>query len=308
MLKANIFNIQTMSTEDGPGIRTSVFFKGCPMRCLWCQNPEGLTGEVHLVHEPARCIGCCSCVEVCPNDALKFTEKGLTFSTACRKCLTCSEECPAMALRVIGTEVTLDELQEKLLRDKPFYYNSGGGVTFTGGECLLQHEFISAATLALQDAGVHVCIDTCGFVKPEIFRSVVKDADLILYDLKGIDDNLHKEHTGVSNKLVLENAAWLGSAGLPVWVRIPVIPGYTAAKNIISEMARFVRENMQEAVERIDLLGYNDLCSHDYEKMGFKYTLKDIPRVKESQMTEFCDIMKESGIGNITIANYLKGE
>lgn len=308
MLKAQIFNIQTMSTEDGPGIRTSVFFKGCPLKCVWCQNPEGLSREVHLVHEPMRCIGCGTCAKECPGNVISFSENGLTFAANCRKCLTCSEVCPAGAIRVIGTDYTLQELRSKLLQDKPFYENSGGGVTFTGGECLIQHEFIRAITKEMKNAGVHVCIDTSGHVKPEIFRQAVKDADLILYDFKTMDDTLHKQHTGVSNRVILDNARWLGSAGIPVWIRIPVIPGYTASSGNIGAIADFIKENMSRVVERIDLLGYNDLCFNDYQKMGMDYGLDDSPRVKESEMLEYRDLLQKTGITEISFSNYQKGD
>ncbi len=308
MLKARIFNIQTMSTEDGPGIRTSVFFKGCPLSCLWCQNPEGLSREVHLVHEPTRCIGCGSCINICRNQALSFEEAGLNFGKACKKCCACAEECPAAAIRVIGEDISVDGLKRKLLTDKPFYDNSGGGVTFTGGECLIQHDFVAAITKEMKDAGVHVAVDTSGYVNSDSFRTGVENADLILYDLKIIDDKLHKKYTGVPAKLILENAGWLRTARLPVWVRIPVIPGYTADLANIEAVAGFIREEMASVVERIDLLGYNDLCSGDYSKMKMDYSLQNVPRVRESEMEKLLVIMKKTGVENIVISNYRKGE
>lgn len=308
MLKARIFNIQAMSTEDGPGIRTSVFFKGCPLKCIWCQNPEGLTRDVHLVHEPARCIGCGTCVKACPGGALTPAEEGLVFGESCRLCLTCSEKCPARAIRVIGEDIAVPELVSKLLQDRPFYKNSGGGVTFTGGECLMQHEFLDEIIPELKKEDIHICIDTSGYVNGKIFAKTVREADMVLYDLKIMDDNLHRLYTGVSNRPVLENAQHLGSAGIPVWVRIAVIPGFTGDHSNISGIAGFIRDHMAPAVERIDLLGYNDLCVNDYEKMRVDYRLKDTPRVKESEMQELRELMKTSGIENITISNYLKGE
>ena len=308
MLKGRIFNIQTMSTEDGPGIRSSVFFKGCPLSCLWCQNPEGLSREVHLVHEPTRCIGCGSCLEACPNSNLSFEEAVLEFAESCKKCCACAEECPAVAIRVLGEDISVDELKKKLLTDKPFFDNSGGGVTFTGGECLMQHQFVAAITKEMKAAGVHVAVDTSGYVSPENFRKGVENADLILYDLKTIDDDLHKKYTGVSVNPVLENARWLGTAGLPVWVRIPVIPGYTAHRDNIRAVADFIGSYMAPGVERIDLLGYNDLCSGDYQKMKMDYPLEDVPRVKESEMEELFNIMKETGVKDIAFSNYIKGE
>ncbi len=172
----------------------------------------------------------------------------------------------------------------------------------------MQHEFLMAIMAEMNKEGVHISIDTSGHVRGEVFRKTVKEAGLILYDLKIIDDGLHRLHTGASNRIVLENARWLGGAGIPVWVRIPVIPGYTAQHSNISEIADFIREHMSTVVERIDLLGYNDLCSNDYRKMEMDYQLKESQRVKESEMLDLLELMKNTGVNNITVSNYLKGE
>lgn len=305
-LTANIFNIQTMSTEDGPGIRTNVFMKGCPLSCVWCQNPEGLTDSVHLVHDAARCIGCGRCVKNCPTGALAGGDSGLQFGPACRRCMTCAGGCPAAAIRVIGSRVGLAELVEKLLPDRPFYQHSGGGVTFSGGECLLQHRFLIAIIPGLRAEGIHVCVDTSGFAAPKIFQSVAAEADLVLYDLKLMDDKRHRALTGVSNKTILENAAWLGASGIPAWVRVPVVPGYTDGEENMAAIARFISERMP-AVERVDLLGYNDLCVNDYEKLGLDYGLKGTGRVGESDMERLREIMEHCGVTGVTFSNYVKG-
>ncbi|MEW5784570.1 MAG: glycyl-radical enzyme activating protein [Bacillota bacterium] len=304
-LEALIFNIQAMSTEDGPGIRTTVFMKGCNMRCLWCQNPEGLTTEIHLVHDPRRCIGCGACLENCPAGAVTREAAGLRFGDGCRKCRRCVERCPAGAIRAVGERVGMEELLVKLCRDKPFYDCSGGGVTFSGGECLLQQEFIREAVSRLKERGLHVCIDTAGHISPALFRDAVRQADLVLYDLKLIDERRHRALTGVSNRLILENAAWLEKAALPVWVRIPVIPNCTAAPENMAAAARFIKRSMG-SVERIDLLGYNDLCAGDYERLRQEYSLKDTARVSESDMEQYRAILAESGVTEIHIANYRK--
>ncbi|MGI6614865.1 MAG: glycyl-radical enzyme activating protein, partial [Dethiobacteria bacterium] len=302
-LTATITNIQTMSTEDGPGIRTTVFMKGCSLRCLWCQNPEGLSPKTELAHEPLRCIDCGACLQNCSAGALSRGERGLIFGGSCRLCLKCAENCPAQAIRVFGEKMELEALLDRLIRDRPFYNHSGGGVTFSGGECLLQHRFLLAALPKLRAASVHSCIDTAGCVSPQVFKAVASEADLVLYDLKIMDSEKHKLFTGASNKQILENAAWLGASGIPFWIRVPVIPEYTADEGNIRAIADFIRKQVGP-VERIDLLGYNDLCATDYEKLGLPYKLKAVPRVSKETMLALREIMLESGARRVTIANY----
>lgn len=305
-LTANIFNIQPISTEDGPGIRSTVYMKGCNMRCLWCQNPEGLTTRSHLVHDARRCIGCGTCLKSCTRGAITDKSSGLKFNAKCELCLTCADRCPSRAIRVIGESVNVDQLVQKLLRDKPFYDQSGGGVTFSGGECLLQSQFLLAVIPRLKEEGIHICVDTAGCISPEVFQAVARLADLILYDLKAINDSLHRRLTGVSNKPILENAIWLGGANIPVWIRVPVVPGYTESEKNIKEIASFLQSHIY-GVERIDLLGYNDLCVNDYAMLNMEFPLRDAARVKESAMLRFKEILTLSGAGVISISNYLKG-
>jgi len=306
-LTATIFNIQPMSTEDGPGIRTTVFMKGCNMRCLWCQNPEGLAARVHLVHDTLRCIGCRTCLNGCERGAISDSGSGYKFNRGCALCLTCAANCPARAIRVIGQTVGVEELVQKLLRDKPFYDQSGGGVTFSGGECLLQHRFLTAIMPRLKGAGIHVCIDTAGHIDPPVFQAIAGQADLVLFDLKIMEDRLHRQYTGVSNALILQNAAWLGRAGIPCWIRVPVIPGYTDSEKNLRGIALFLKENMP-SLARVDLLGYNDLCANDYAMLDRDYPLAGTPRVAESAMLHFQEIMAQSGAGMVSISNYQKGE
>lgn len=304
-ITANIFNIQPMSTEDGPGIRSTVFMKGCNMRCLWCQNPEGLTPRTHLVHDARRCIGCGSCLKSCPRGAITDSGSGFKFNTNCERCLACANCCPSRAIRVIGESITVDQLMQTLLRDKHFYDQSSGGVTFSGGECLLQSQFLLEIIPRLQEKGIHICIDTAGCIRPEVFKPVAALADLILYDLKVIDDSLHRRLTGVSNKLILENAVWLGGAGIPVWIRVPVVPGYTASEENMTEIASFLSSTMP-GVERVDLLGFNDLCSNDYAMLDMEFPLLNAARVKEQAMLRLKEILSLSGAGVVSISNYLK--
>jgi len=296
-----------MSTEDGPGIRTTVFMKGCPLKCIWCQNPEGLTTETHLVHDRLRCIACGTCLENCPTGSITKAEQGLFFGSDCKKCLSCANSCPADAIKVIGSTITAAELKKIIIQDRPFYDNSGGGVTFSGGECLLQHKFLTSFIPKIKEAGIHVCIDTAGYSLPEHFLAVAELSDLVLFDLKVMDDREHKKFTGVSNKPILENARRLGRSGVPFWIRIAVIPGCTDSTGNIKAAAAFIKQYMPD-VERVDLLGYNDLCRSDYQKLGLNYALDVAGRVKESTMRHFMSIIEGAGVSRVTISNYREGE
>ncbi|MHB8156488.1 MAG: radical SAM protein, partial [Desulfocucumaceae bacterium] len=223
-MQANVFNIQKLSTEDGPGIRTTVFMKGCPLRCVWCQNPEGLTPDHIIYHDEKRCIGCGTCKSFTGAEKIK--------------------NCPAGALIAIGKYYGLEELLRAILADREFYRDSGGGVTFSGGECLLQHRFLTAIMPLLREEKIHVAIDTSGFAGQEAFTPVAGMSDLVLFDLKLISDRDHLRYTGQSNAPILENARLLGKMPVPVWIRVPVIPGITDSPENISGISRFIRENM----------------------------------------------------------------
>ncbi|MFZ5597471.1 MAG: glycyl-radical enzyme activating protein [Bacillota bacterium] len=272
-----------MSTEDGPGIRTTVFMKGCPLRCVWCHNPEGISPEHTILYNESKCIKCGTCRNFEGEDRVK--------------------NCPAGALVMIGRYCGLDDLVKVIMADSPFYEESGGGVTFSGGECLLQHPFLAEAIPMLKSRGIHVAVDTSGFAPEDVFARIAQLSDLVLFDLKLISDGEHRLYTGQSNGLILRNAVALGKMKVPAWIRIPVIPGMTDSPENIAGIARFVRENMAN-IERLDLLGYNDLCRADYEKLGVEYPLKDMPRVSRKVMERLKLIAEDSGVGEITISNF----
>ena len=278
------FNVQRFSTEDGPGIRTTVFLKGCPLRCAWCHNPEGLEPHPDLVWYDVRCIAARECLSACPRNALDLTPEGMRIERAvCDGCGACAAACPAGALEVIGRRWSVEELLAEVCKDRVFYETSGGGVTFSGGEPLLQADFLAALLPRCKEAGLHVALDTCGALPWEWYERVLPWVDLALYDLKVMDPERHRAATGVPNDRILANAAGLAGRGLPIWVRTPVIPGYTADLENIRAIGEFIRQRLP-TVERWDLLAYTNLGRPKYHRLGRPYALEDTPLLTRADM------------------------
>jgi pyruvate formate lyase activating enzyme len=278
------FNIQRFSTEDGPGIRTTAFLKGCPLRCAWCHNPEGLSPKPELIWYDVRCIGARDCLQACPENALTLTPQGIRISRErCTACGACEKACPAAALEVIGRNWTPEEMVAELLKDQVFYETSGGGVTFSGGEPMMQVDFLCQVLPRCREAGVHIALDTCGAVAWESYERVLPWVDLALYDLKIMDAKCHKAATGVSNDTILENARRLAARGVPMWIRTPVIPGYTDDQENILAIARFISEALP-TVQRWDLLAYTNLGQPKYHRLDREYLLEKVPLLTRQEM------------------------
>ncbi len=278
------FNIQRFSTEDGPGIRTTVFFKGCPLRCAWCHNPEGISPHPELVWYDVRCIGARDCLTACPEDALELTPEGMRIDRErCTVCGACAQACPAAALEVIGREWTPETLFAEVEKDRIFYDTSGGGVTFSGGEPMRQADFVAVLAWLCHEAGIHVALDTCGAATWERYERVLPWVDLVLYDLKLFDADRHREATGVDNRLILENGQRLAAAGKPMWVRTPVIPGYTADEANIAAIGDFIAAELP-TVERWDLLAYTNLGQPKYHRLDRPYALEGAPLLTRAEM------------------------
>jgi pyruvate formate lyase activating enzyme len=301
-----VTNIQRCSTEDGPGIRTTVFFKGCPMKCLWCHNIETIDPNPVLVWYAVKCIGDQSCVRACPESALELTADGMKIDRAlCTVCGACEEACPTGAMKVMGKFWKVDDLVEELLRDKVFFATSNGGVTLSGGEATFQSDFTIQLASKLQKNGVHVALDTCGYSSEKNFRNILKHVDLVLYDLKVMDSQRHEEYTGVPIDRVLSNALALAESGKPVWIRTPVIPGHTDDEANIRAIAQFIVKNMPN-VERYDLLAFNKMCTDKYTLFDLEYPLKDAELMDEATMEHLASIAREEGVSLVTWSGMTK--
>ncbi|MBI4860047.1 MAG: glycyl-radical enzyme activating protein [Candidatus Riflebacteria bacterium] len=279
-----IFNVQRFSTGDGPGIRTTVFFKGCPLRCAWCHNPEGLRPGPDLMWHEVRCIAHRACLAACAPAALELTEQGMRIDRdRCDLCGKCARACPAAAIEVVGRRRTPESLLEEALRDRVFYETSGGGVTVSGGEPMQQPDFLAAFLRLCRGAGLHTAVDTCGAAPWDRYEAILPLVDLVMLDLKIMDDARHREVVGASNATILENARRLAERGAPIWVRTPVIPGYTDGAANIAEIGRFIRDALGSVV-RWDLLAYTNLGRPKSRRLDMPYAPGEAPLLTRDQM------------------------
>ena len=293
-----VFDIQRFALYDGPGIRTLVFLKGCPLRCWWCQNPEGLTTRPSLVYLAYKCIRCKTCLAACKKRALLFDEenKVIRFNRElCELCGTCARLCPTTAIRLVGKVMTVEEVMNEIERDIPFYDASGGGVTFSGGEPLMQPNFLVRLLEACRSRGVHTAIETSGYAPTSVFKKVLNLVDLLLFDIKLADDVEHTKYTGVSNKPILNNLLYANSAGKPVIIRIPVIPTITDTdKNVLGIEKILSLLNLSKVI-RVDLLPYHDV-KEKYERLGLEYKMPSVQRVSEDRLNYIKERIEKLGL------------
>ncbi len=292
-----VFNIQHYSIHDGPGIRTSVFLKGCFLRCVWCQNPESQSKEPELYFFEERCTGCGSCVAVCPVQAIQVKDgKSFTERNICNGSGKCAPVCFNDARSIMGREMTANEVFQKVKGDELFYKRSNGGVTITGGEPLFQADFSRTILMLCKQAGIHTAIETCGFANWEIFKEVLRYTDLVLFDLKQMNSEKHREYTGVPNELILENVRKIvHDLKIPVRLRIPVIPGYNDSEQDIHDFAKFISGELDASLP-VHFLAYHRLGESKYERLGITDKNVSITPPSNEQMSELQRIAASYGL------------
>ncbi len=289
-----IFNLQKFSLHDGPGIRTVVFLKGCPLRCKWCSNPESQFAGSQLLWDSARCLRCGGCAALCSEQAISFTGSAVRISVdRCRACGACARSCPGQALKLEGERRTADSIVEECLQDLDFYEESGGGVTLSGGEPLLQPEFSAALLKVLKSKGIHTAMETTGCVPPQIFQSVSPYLDLLLFDIKHWDGDRHREGTGRSNRLPLENMQSAIRAGKKVLPRLPVIPGYNDS---LKDAAGFSSRLKEAGAQEVQLLPFHQFGERKYEMLGQAYSYANTAALQEEDLQEFRQAFLNEGI------------
>lgn len=289
-MKANIVQIKRFAVHDGDGIRTTVFFKGCPLKCLWCHNPETLSPKRQLAFYGHKCIGCGKCAEVCSLHSLSSGTHTID-KEKCVLCGRCAEVCPQSAIEIFGTEMTVDEVCAALIKDKSFYDESGGGITLSGGECLLQSEACREILKEMKHCEINTAIDTCGFVAREAIDRVMPYTDTFLYDIKAIDVDVHKRCTGQPNGLILDNLMYIDKSGAKTEIRIPYVPGYN--DNQIDKTGSFLAQ--LKNIIGVRVLPYHNYAASKYAALGIEDTLpKTLP--SEAEISKAKDILKNYGI------------
>lgn len=284
-----VFNIQKFSLNDGPGIRSVVFLKGCPLRCKWCANPESQSPRVQILWDGDLCLRCSACTHACPQGAIRLGNGGVHIDhTACIGCGSCVSGCPGQALKPEGEWKSVEEVVDACMKDADFYEESGGGVTLSGGEALMHPEFTLTLLRALKEKGIHTAIETTGFASEQVFREVLPYLDLLLFDIKHWDSEKHLEGTGVSNLPILANMKTAIDIGKAVLPRLPVIPGYNDAPSDAEGFAERLRE---VGARRVQLLPFHQFGEKKYEMLDRNYAYADIPALHENDLEEYRQIL-----------------
>lgn len=293
-MQGTIFNIQKFSIHDGPGIRTTVFLKGCPLRCKWCANPESQLKKPQILHDAKKCVQCRVCEKNCPSQAIRFEGNAFKLDEAkCTHCLKCVKNCMETALSYEGEKKDSDEIVEICMQDKDFYEESGGGVTISGGEGMMQPEFLKELVTKLNDKGLHTAIETTGYAKKEVFQELAPLFDLLLFDVKHANSQKHFEQTGVHNELILENLKWAHEKGLNILCRIPVIPGFNDTFLEAKEVAQLLKKI---GISKIQILPFHQMGERKYEMLNRDYSMKNLKAYHPEDLQYYQQAMIDEGI------------
>ncbi len=295
MVSGTVFDLSRYAIHDGPGIRTTVFFKGCPLSCWWCHNPESMSRAPHVSLRQNRCIRCGSCIAICPNHAIAFSDGAATTEASlCDLCLKCAQVCCADAREVIGRSVTIEEVMAEIKRDIVFYDESGGGVTFSGGEPLMQPAFLLGLLDACGHVGIHRTVDTSGYAGREVLLRVAEKTDLFLYDLKHTDPEIHKKYTGVRNEVILKNLTHLAARGASICVRLPLIPGVNDDRSNVENTGAFLAT--LDHINCIDILPYHEAMRSKYKRFGWVYRLGELPPPDPLHLQDIAALLRSFGL------------
>lgn len=295
-----ILNLQRMSTEDGPGIRTTVFTKGCPLSCKWCHNPESISAKIQIEWIGVKCIGCGICVDVCKDNALRRDDTGIIIDRdKCSLCLKCVEECPTMALERKGEEIEVSELFDELIKDKA-YFGKDGGVTLSGGEVMMQAEQARQLLKMLKDNDINTAVDTSGLCKKSDIDKVLPYTDLFLYDIKHIENEQHKQLTGQGNKIILDNLIYLldklQDTDKKIWIRTPIIPESTDSDDNIRGIAKFLKD---KSIDKWELCAFNNLCKDKYDRLYLEWEYESTKLITRERMQELKEIAEAEGMNYV---------
>lgn len=294
MEKGITFNIQKFSIHDGPGIRTTVFFKGCPLRCEWCSNPESQIKNVQILHDQSKCSYCLTCVVACPNGAITHEDNKIIINEdKCVGCLTCVNSCPNRALSYEGDYQTIEEIVDICMQDIDFYEESGGGVTISGGEGMSQPEFLKRLIAELKKNSVHVAIETTGYVKKETFEELARELDLLLFDVKHYDREKHYNGTKVYNDLIVENLKWAIDNEIEVLPRIPVIPDFNDSLEDAEGLAKLL---VEVGAKKVQLLPFHQFGEKKYELLNRNYKYKNKKALYPEDLEEYQKIFEDKGL------------
>lgn len=305
-MKGKIFNIQKFSIHDGPGLRTTVFLKGCPLRCKWCANPESQSADIQISYDVKKCIHCQTCVHICSRDSIQYCpvndsdkETGghiLIDHDKCTGCLACVNNCPARALKAEGEMMDLEQIIYTCLQDVDFYEESGGGVTLSGGECMCQPDFVEALITELKKHKIHVAAETAGYIDKNVFRHLAPLFDLLLFDVKHYNSDRHFSGTGVHNEQIIKNLTWAFHEGLTIIPRIPVIPGFNTEYKDAEGLCDLL-ENI--GLKTVQLLPFHQLGERKYELLNQEYSYKNIKALYPEDLKEYQKIFLNRGIDSI---------